>query len=299
MKPIYYLKLARPQQWVKNTLVFAAPIFADRLHREFAAEWVKSLEAFFAFSFIASAVYIVNDIFDRKNDAHHPVKMHRPVASGKVGLAEAGVVAAVFGAAGFLLTGGCLPLIYTLAAYVVLQVLYNVLLKHKMLADVICIAIGFVLRAVAGAVAIGVGISPWLIICTFCLCLFLGFCKRYCEIKTMDADAASSHRKTLDLYTPGLLTHLITLSATLAIVTFLLYAMSDQTLEKFQTQAFVYTLPVIIYCICRAAMLSMSGKFAGPTELLLHDKGLIAGVVIWIAMIVFIILYPDKVSFLN
>ena len=298
MKTIYYLKLARPQQWVKNTLVFAALIFAN--HLTDTAAWMEALQAFFAFSLVASAVYVINDLLDRKNDAHHPVKMHRPVASGKVSPAEAVILAAVFAAAGFGLAAHCKALLLTLAAYVVLQVLYNVLLKHKMLADVICIAIGFVLRAIAGAVAIDVSISPWLIICTFCLCMFLGFCKRYCEIKTLSAEASSlPHRKTLDGYTPELLTHLITLSATLAIVTFLLYSMSEQTLEKFDTQAFVYTLPVIIYCICRAAMLSMSGNFVGPTELLLKDKGLILGVIIWIAMIVLIILFPDRFPFLN
>ncbi|HNX26303.1 MAG TPA: decaprenyl-phosphate phosphoribosyltransferase [Phycisphaerae bacterium] len=299
MKAAYYLKLARPHQWVKNTLVFAAPVFANHLHIRYAAEWLKSFEAFCAFCCIASATYIVNDLIDCKSDILHPVKRHRPIASGKVGAAEAIIIALIFAIAGFLFAGGCGPLEMTLAAYVVLQIFYNAIFKNRMLADVICIAIGFVLRAIAGAVIISVTISPWLIICTFCLCLFLGFCKRYCEINTLGTDAAAPHRRTLLRYTPALLMHLITLSATLAIVTFLLYAMSDQTLAKFHTQAFIYTLPVIIYCICRAAMLSMNGGFAGPTELLLRDRGLIIGVLVWIAMIVLIILFPSKISFLN
>lgn len=294
MKPKYYLKLARPQQWVKNTLVFAALIFANRITD--TSVWIKAGSAFLAFSLVASAIYIFNDLLDRKNDIHHPVKMYRPIASGKVKVSQALIFAIILMVIGFAFGAININLLLTLCAYIVLQIFYNFLLKHKMLADVICIAVGFVLRAIAGAVAIPVGISEWLIICTFCLCLFLGFCKRYCEINMLDKITGVTHRKTLEGYTPELLTHLITLSATLAIVTFLLYSTSEQTLMKFNTNAFIFTLPVIIYCICRAAMQSMCGKYSGPTELILKDKSLLTGIILWIIMIVLIIIFADRIQ---
>ena len=183
------------------------------------------------------------------------------------------------------------------AVYVALQISYTMYLKQRVLIDVICIAMGFVLRAVAGAAAVKVAISPWLFICMFTLCLFMGFCKRYSEVVTLgDPGAAESHRPTLIYYTPELLTHLITLSAGIAVVSFLLYGLSERTIENFGTNYFVYTLPVLVYGVFRFAMLSMEGAYAGPTDLILHDRPFQATILLWIALAIIVIKYGKDIE---
>jgi hypothetical protein len=149
--------------------------------------------------------------------------------------------------------------------------------------DVICIALGFVLRTAAGAVAIKVVISPWLFICMFTICLFMGFCKRYSEVaKISDLALAKSHRPTLIIYTPELLTHLITVSAGIAVTGFLLYGLSERTVAIFGTNYFIYTLPIVVYAVFRFAMLSMNGVYADPTALILRDRPFQAVTVLWV-----------------
>ncbi|MCK4998169.1 MAG: UbiA prenyltransferase family protein, partial [Anaerohalosphaera sp.] len=188
-------------------------------------------------------------------------------------------------------------LLLMVAVYILLQLVYTFFLKHRVLVDVICIALGFVLRAASGAVAITVAISPWLFICIFTICLFMGFCKRYNEVVTIgDMTEAENHRRTLIEYTPDLLTHLITLSAGIAVVAFLFYGLSESTVKSFGTNFFVYTLPVVVYAVFRFAMLSMKGAYADPTDIILRDKPFQATVVLWAVMAVVIILYGSKIS---
>jgi 4-hydroxybenzoate polyprenyltransferase len=175
-------------------------------------------------------------------------------------------------------------------AYLVLQLAYTYYLKRKMLVDVICIALGFVLRAVAGAVAIGVPISPWLFVCMFTICLFMGFCKRCNEIATMGPmPDAHQHRRTLLDYSLELLTHLITVSASIAVVALLLHATSKRTVGNLGTNYLIYTLPVFIYGVFRFAMLSMKGIYKDPTDLFLRDRPMQLAVLLWVAAIVAII----------
>jgi len=170
------------------------------------------------------------------------------------------------------------------AAYVLLQLAYTLILKHKAIIDVICIALGFVLRAAAGAIAIEVEVSPWLIVCTFTICLFMGFCKRCNETVTLGPGGeATGHRKPLAAYTSELLTHLITLSAGVAVVAFLLYASNDRTIRHFKTDYLIYTLPIVIYGITRFAMLSMKGCYRDPTDLFFRDRPFQLTVVVWFA----------------
>ncbi len=285
------IQVARPKGWVKNGIVLLPVLFAERMTD--LGAWMAALAAAAAFCFASSGVYILNDFRDRHSDRLHPRKRNRPLAAGRVpapfALAEAGALGLAGLAVAF--ATGPLVLLFVLA-YLLLQVAYTFYFKRRMLLDVMCIALGFVLRASAGAVAIQALISPWLVICTFTLCLFLGFCKRYNESVTLgNSDHAVLHRPTLGAYTPELLTHLITLSAAIAILAFLIYATSERTVSEFGTYWLAYTLPLFIYGVCRFAMLSMMGRFTDPTELFLHDRPFQATILLWVACVIAIIAY--------
>jgi len=275
------LALARPPQWIKNAIVLFPLAFARRLDDPSA--WAHALLAAAAFCLVSSAGYVFNDLCDREEDRLHPVKKGRPLASGQVPVGAAaglGLLLLAAGCAAAALAGA--PVLVLALAYVALQAAYTLTLKHRMIADVICIALGFVFRAVAGALAIPVAASPWLIVCAFTLCLFMGFCKRRLEVAALGNDeAAARYRRTLAGYTPELLTHLITLSAAIAIVSYLMYATSPRTIAEFHTTSLVYALPLVIYAVARFAMVSMRGAYAGPTELILHDRPFQAAALAW------------------
>ncbi len=284
------IRLARPTHWIKNIIVLFPVVFAMRAGS--GAAWAAAGVAAAALCLASSAIYALNDVVDAREDRLHPNKRNRPVASGQVSPAAA-IVQAIVLLAGALTAAallGMLPLA-VVVSYVLLQVAYSFYFKRIMLADVICIALGFVLRAVAGAVAIAVVISPWLFVCTFTICLFMGFCKRSNEIATLGGrDQAAKHRPTLHGYTPELLTHLITLSATLAIVAFLMYATSARTVENLGTHFLVYTLPIVSYAVMRVAMLSMNGSYSDPTDIVLRDGPFQFTVALWVvaaAVVVF------------
>jgi len=286
-----YIELARPSHWIKNVFVFFPLVFAMRVGSLWA--WGKAWQAMLAFCLASSAVYVFNDIADRKRDREHPRKKDRPLASGRIGVGRAiveGVMFFVVALAAALLLN--ILVFGVVLAYLLLQLAYTFMLKQKMLVDVMCIALGFVLRAVGGALAISVNISPWLFVCVLTLCLFMGFCKRGNEIATLgDSGRAVSHRSTLQGYTLSLLTHLITLSAGLAIMSFLLYTLSPRTVKSFGTEYLIYTSPLVIYGITRFAMLSMEGKYSGPTQFVLRDWPIQVTVVLWLVAVLAIILH--------
>lgn len=284
------IELARIRQWIKNIVVLLPVVFGMQMAQ--CCAWSSALVAALAFCFVSSFAYIINDIQDADSDRSHPDKKNRPLASGRVSVSSAAVWAVLFLVAGLLLALGVSSffLVIIVAVYALLQLGYTFVFKRVVLIDVICIALGFVLRAVAGAVAIKVAISPWLFICVFTLCLFVGFCKRYSElIKIGDAAAAGNHRNTLLSYTPELLTHMITVSAGIAIIAFLLYSVNERTVANFGTNYFIYTLPIVIYAIFRFAMLSMKGSYADPTDLILHDRPFQITIAIWIVSVLCII----------
>ena len=279
-----YLQLMRPGQWTKNVFVFAGLVFGQRV-----THWpsvVAVLLAFVCFCLVSSSVYVLNDIHDRNEDRLHPGKRNRPVASGRIAPTAAAVFAALLMAGG--LGGGyCLSRAFFLVAavYVLLQIAYTLWLKHAVLLDVILIGLGFVLRAVAGVVVLGdIKFSPWLVLCTFTLCLFMGFSKRRCELNILaeqTATDAAKHRKTLAEYTPELLNHMTTLTAGIAVVSFMLYAMDGRTVGEFGTNYLLYTLPLVVYAIFRFALLVEHGRVSGPTEVLLRDRPFQAAIVLW------------------
>jgi 4-hydroxybenzoate polyprenyltransferase len=288
----------RPSHWSKNGFVFAGLIFAGRLLGP-ADEvlWAvgRAIGGFFCFCLAASAVYILNDIIDRNRDRLHPEKCKRPIAAGKVTIGSALVISALCAAiainGSFMLSPAFAIIILT---YIGLMILYSLLFKRMMILDCTVISIGFCLRAIAGAVVVQVSISPWLIICTFALCLFLAFGKRRSEIAQLQEDS-ESFRKTLIDYTPELLAHMLDVTSGLAVVCFLLYAMDDRTFQIFGTNNLVYTTPMVLYCIFRFSALIQTGKYSGPVQLILTDLPFQVGFVLWVIGCIGII-YADKLG---
>jgi 4-hydroxybenzoate polyprenyltransferase len=275
------VRLARPNQWVKNVFIFPALVFA---HLSDAKAFAAAGLAFVAFCLLSSAIYALNDVLDRQEDRLHPEKRSRPVAAGRISVAAALLMAFGLAVAGLVAAGQVNRAVaITGAAYVVLMLAYNLVLKHRVIVDVIAIAIGFLLRAIAGAFAVQVAISPWLLVCTFTLCLFLGFGKRQCELAAFNHsnEEAGSHRATLIHYSPYLLSHLLTTSAGIAIVTFLVYTLDPQTQAKFHSSMLVYTTPLVFYGVFRYTMLVQGGRASGPNEILLNDKPFLLTIVAW------------------
>lgn len=277
-----FVELLRPMQWVKNVVVFAGPAAAMKLMEPASA--AKASLTFAAFCLAASASYAVNDVMDRHADARHPIKRNRPVARGAVppaaALALAGVLFLGAMSVPLLLANGWLAVV--LGSYIVLALAYSLALKRRVLLDVIIIAIGFVLRAWAGSLAVDVPTSHWLIACMFTLCLFLGFGKRRCEIAMIgNAEDAEAHRKILLRYTPDLLNHLISVSAGIAVLAFLLYTLDTGSPAPFHKQHLFYTLPIVVYGVFRYAMLTETGAYAGPTTIILKDPGMRISIGLW------------------
>jgi 4-hydroxybenzoate polyprenyltransferase len=289
----HYLRLIRPVEWVKNIIVLAGPAFSLHLTD------TRALLAFAAFCLAASACYVINDLVDCAADRAHPVKCKRPIASGAVSPTEAVVLAAVLIGGAVAVGLAFLPdaATVTLVGYFLLILAYTFALKRRPILDVIIIAIGFVLRAVAGAAAVEVHVSPWLIACTFTLCMFLGFGKRRCELAQLGTeDEAGAHRVTLRRYTPVLLNQLTSVSAGIAIMTFLLYTMDSAATDvhpPFRKELLLYTLPLVAYGLFRYTMLVETGRFTGPAEIVSVDRGLLLTGVLWV-MIVGVILATTR-----
>ncbi len=276
-----YLALMRPKQWIKNLAVLAGPVFAQKFDPD---SLVMVSVVFAAFCLVSSSSYVINDLLDRDLDAVHPTKKHRPIASGAVSPSGAIVWAILLLIGAMSLGVAMLPpgTVGVIGAYFLMILAYSLALKHRMILDVLIIAVGFVLRATAGAGAVEAFVSPWLIVCTFTLCMFMGFGKRRCEIAQFDSQAeAAEHRKTLLRYTPELLSNLISVSAGITIITFLLYTMDRDISTTFPKEHLLYTLPLVVYGVFRYAMLVESGTMHGPMEIVLHDRAFQATIAIW------------------
>jgi len=277
----------RPRQWVKNLFVFAGVIFA---HKLFTADAWRALAAFAIFCALSGVVYLLNDVADRERDRAHPVKRARPIASGALPVPAALVGALVLGVcalAGSVALGR--GFVITAAAYVGLLTLYSVRLKHVVIVDVLTVAAGFVLRAVAGAVAVDVDISGWLLICTILIALFLALGKRRHEYLTLDAEA-TRHRPILAEYSAALLDQMIAVVTASTVTAYALYTMSPETVAKFDTRLLPATLPFVLYGIFRYLYLLYRHQLGGnPSELFLNDRALILNACLWIVAVVAII----------
>ncbi|MET0151634.1 MAG: decaprenyl-phosphate phosphoribosyltransferase [Candidatus Binatia bacterium] len=283
-----WLALLRPEQWVKNLLVFAALIFSKHLFVADSA--ARAVLAFVSFCLVASASYLMNDVHDAESDRLHPGKRQRPIAAGRVTPQAALLVAAVLTAGGF---GIAVALgqsfAWTLAAYAVLQISYSFLLKNIVIVDAMAIATGFVLRAVAGGVVIDVNVSPWLIICTFLLALFLGFSKRRHEVQLLEENAVA-HRPSLRDYSPYFLDQMISVVTASTVVAYAIYSVSPEVREKLHTDSLYLTVPFVLYGIFRYLYLVHQREGGGnPTRELLTDRPLWVNVLCWIGTAIWLL----------
>jgi len=270
----------RPQEWVKNTFVFAPLFFSQNLlNLDLLA---KSFVAFVFFCLASGGVYLINDICDRDRDKNHPQKSGRPIASGalSVPVATAAAIALLSAA----MIGGLLvnaPLGLITFSYVALNIAYSNWLKHVVILDVFSIAAGFVLRVVAGAVLIDVMISHWLLICTMLLALFLGFSKRRYELVNLTKNA-SLHRRVLAEYDPLFLDMMIGIVTSVTVVAYVLYTISNETVQKFHTDKLLLTVPFVLYGIFRFLYQVYHKNGGGdPSRTLVTDRSLLLNILLW------------------
>lgn len=274
-------QILRPTQWSKNAVLFAAIIFAQHLF--VWLDFLRVVGAFACFCCVASGAYVMNDLRDCERDRQHPLKSRRPLPAGRIGTGTAIALALALMATGLL---GSLWLGRGFAlltvVYLALQVAYTFALKEVVILDVMAIAAGFVIRAVAGGVVINVHVSEWLIICTFLLALFLGFSKRRHELVLLEG-RATEHREALREYSPYFLDQMISVVTASTVVAYAIYTVSPEVQKKLGTNQLYLTLPFVLFGIFRYLYLVHQRDEGGnPTWLLLNDRPLLAGVLLWI-----------------
>lgn len=281
----------RPSQWTKNLLVFAPLLFAVKLF-DFQSV-ARATGGFAVFCALSSVVYLINDVMDREGDRRHPRKRLRPIAAGDLSVSAALLTAALLATtalAGAALMGWRFAAVA--ASYVALQTLYSVALKHIVIIDVLTLSIGFVLRAIAGAVVIDVVISHWLFVCTILLALFIALAKRRHELVLL-ADGAASHRPILDEYSAYLLDQMIAVVTASTLIAYIFYTISPETEQKFGTSWLGLTIPFPLYGIFRYLYLVHRREGGGsPSDLLLNDRPLLACVTLWVIAVVLIVYHP-------
>jgi len=289
----------RPQQWSKNVFVLAPLAFAlgDRraAHALAQSDVLHVLAAFAAFSLGASAVYLLNDVLDAESDRAHPEKCRRPIASGELapgtaliasgGCVAAALLLALFGAGNPAVAG-------VVAAYVVVNLAYSLRLKRVVLLDVFCIALGFLLRVVAGGLAAAADVSHWILLCTFFLALFLALNKRRSEIVLL-GERSASHRAILEQYSVPFVDQLVTVLAAATLVCYALYTVDDATTAKFgDDNGLVWSVPFVVFGLARYMLLVQNGAAGGnPTRVFLGgDTLFLANTLCWGAVVALAIL---------
>ena len=281
-RPRDLVAVARPTQYLKNAFVLAPLVFSESVAdpRRGAAAALATA----AFCLLSSAVYTVNDILDRHADRAHPRKRERPIAAGRLSPSAAGLFAGglVVAAAGLALL---LPPAFAAfaAAYAANSLLYCVWLKHKVIADVIAIAVGFVLRLLAGCAAIDVEPTHWLLVCGFTLALVLGFGKRRTEVEQLGT--GTDTRAALQSYSAAKLDALLAVCTAVCLLAYMLYTVAPDTVARHQTDRLVYTTPLVAYGLFRYMFKTQEGKGDGPSEILVRDWVFPATGAAWVAAV--------------
>jgi 4-hydroxybenzoate polyprenyltransferase len=282
------LTALRPRQWAKNLFVLAPLVFAHGLTD--TAALGRGLLAFAAFCAAASAVYLINDVVDREEDRRHPLKRQRPIASGALSTALALGIAIVLVAVAALSAsrigaafGGWL------AGYLALNLAYSWWLKQVVILDVMTIAMGFVVRVLAGAEAAAVPVSSWLLLCTTFLSLFLAFSKRRHELGLLQG-AAADQRRVLSSYSPAFLDQMINVVTASAVVSYALYAVAPETVAKYGGEQLIFTIPMVLFGVFRYLFLmyQRTGE-KNPTETILGDAPFLIKLLIWALAVVWIV----------
>jgi 4-hydroxybenzoate polyprenyltransferase len=276
-----YLRLVRPKQWTKNGFVLAGVVFAGKALS--AASLASALLAFVAFCALSGAVYAANDVLDVEEDRKHPLKRRRPVASGEIPSRTALAFALVLGAAGLALAYFVSPGVGLAGvAYLALQAVYTTMLKHTAILDVMSISAGFVIRALAGVAAVGSPISPWLIVCTGLLTLFLGFSKRRHELASL-GEGATIHRRNLADYSVPLLDEMMNIMMSATIIAYTLYTF---TVYEREDEIFMMaSIPFVIYGVFRYMLLVHRNGGGNPDTLLLADRPLQIALLLWLLVV--------------
>lgn len=275
---VQLVRAMRPHQWTKNALVFAALVFDLKFFD--LGPVANTLLAFVAFCLASSAMYLINDIRDIAADRAHPRKRHRPIASGAVPISVARPVAVLLVIASLGMGWLVRPeFAGVVLAYLVLITAYNLWLKQQPIIDVMVIALGFVLRAAGGAVALDVPISPWLYVCTALLSIFLGFAKRRSELASLGL-AAATHRVNLSAYTVPMLDQMISMVGAATMMAYAFYTFEASTVPS--NYSMMLTLPFVVFAIFRYLLLIQQNQLTGSPELLLfRDRPLFISIVGW------------------
>lgn len=276
-----YVQILRPRQWVKNGFVFAAPIFGGAV---FSAEgFAAAFLAFLGFCLLSGAVYVLNDWADLAEDRAHPEKCKRPLAAGVLAVWKAGLWGAATGGTGLVLLWWCggLTTLLTGAAFLLLNALYSLWLKHLVILDVLAIGASFLLRVLGGAAAVGIMPSYWLLLCAGNISLFLAFVKRRGEI-VQHGESAARHRAVLEHYSIGFLDQMVSVATSSTIVCYTLYTVDERTVAVFGTRLLVATAPIVVYGLFRYLFLTYHRRGgSNPSELVVRDLGILISVVLW------------------
>ncbi len=282
------IRSMRPKQWVKNFLVFAGVIFAQKWTDP--VELGRTIGGFVAFCLVSGGVYIINDILDRDKDRSHPQKRFRPIASGRLPVlpsALAGGVAVAIGIlGGFALEWRFGIVIF---AYFLLQIAYSFSLKRIVVLDVMVVATGFALRAISGTFVVHVELSPWLFVCAILLALFLALAKRRHELLFLEGGGIS-HRTVLGKYSETLLDQMIAVATSATVITYCLYTIAPETVKKFGSHNLIFTVPFVLYGIYRYLYLVYRKEEGGaPEKVLFTDGPLIVDIGLWLISVLVIL----------
>lgn len=285
-------KLLRVHQYIKNSFVLVGVIFSGYWNSSLAFD---ALAVFIAFCLVASGVYIMNDILDKKSDLAHPTKRLRPIASGKISISRAWYLCFLL----MVLGGGVAFLVNPIAAsfivaYVLLNIGYSVSWKKIAVLDVFVISSGFMLRIFAGTVGIGIAPSSWLLLCGLMLTLFLGFCKRRSELlmlENLSNEEKPLTREVLGSYSPIVIEQFMSISAAATILSYSLYTMNPETVARHHSQGLIFSIPFVVYGIFRyILLLHKRGVGSDTAKDLYTDRHLLVTVIAWIVVVFSVIL---------
>jgi 4-hydroxybenzoate polyprenyltransferase len=276
----------RPNQWYKNLVIFVGIVFSLNLLN--LNLWIETISAFVIFCILSGSIYLINDVIDIEKDKSHPKKRERPIASGKLKATNALLFAIILITIGLVIAYLInLNFLVISLVFLLLDLFYSLYLKQIIIVDILVISTGYVIRAIAGCLAINVFVSPWLIICTFLLALFLAIGKRRHELVLL-GEEATNHRKILDSYSTEMLDQMINITTTALIMSYSLYTFFTGKIYM------MITIPIALYGLFRYIFLVHAMNMGGEPEMLFKDKGMLVSMTLWVILVV-LILYSGAI----